>query len=38
MAKIGLRNHKYDKPIKLAAENKGLNFVLAGVKVLKILV
>jgi len=38
MAKIGLRNHIYDNPIKLIAENKGLNFVLAGDKVLKIFV
>ena len=36
MVKIGLRNHIDDKPIKLIVENKGLNFVLAGDKVLKI--
>ena len=38
MAKIGLRNYIYDNPIKLIVENKGLNFVLAGDKVLKIFV
>ena len=38
MAKIGLRNHIYDNPIKLIVENKGLNFFLAGAKVLEIFV
>ena len=36
MVKIRLRNHIYDNLIKLIVENKGLYFVLAGDKVLKI--
>ena len=36
MVEVRLRNHIYDNLVKLIIENKGLYFIFAGDKVLKI--